>query len=208
MSKPRIYANCKAGCLWETIHREEFERSAAIVAVKKEYGVFRLEPKKTYRIRKTTDLFSSDYGFIITLNYTLNGEEYEAVLYDPNGVPAQGAFGTFFNFEASCREFLNVKLLAMQYYSGYHLAWLEFDGKVFAARVKSNGQDPDAIGFQDVHLIVACAEECYLVNEHAEILARGLPEVTEADNGKILQVVNGTWQAVEIPQYLGEVEVN
>ena len=32
----------------------------------------------------------------------------------------------------------------------------------------------------------------------------GLPEVTETDNGKILQVVGGTWQAAELVKYNGE----
>jgi hypothetical protein len=34
-----------------------------------------------------------------------------------------------------------------------------------------------------------------------------LPTVTEADNGKILQVVDGTWQASAFAKYLGEYEV-
>lgn len=33
----------------------------------------------------------------------------------------------------------------------------------------------------------------------------GLPDVTEADNGKILQVVDGMWTATELPVYNGEV---
>lgn len=29
-NKPKIYATCPAGCLWETVHRDEFEKSASI----------------------------------------------------------------------------------------------------------------------------------------------------------------------------------
>ena len=35
----------------------------------------------------------------------------------------------------------------------------------------------------------------------------GLPEVTETDNGKILQVVDGTWQTATLSTYSGEYEV-
>lgn len=31
MSKPKIYANCKAGCLWETVHKDDFQSSAAFI---------------------------------------------------------------------------------------------------------------------------------------------------------------------------------
>jgi hypothetical protein len=34
-----------------------------------------------------------------------------------------------------------------------------------------------------------------------------LPTVTEEDNGKVLQVVDGTWQAASLAKYLGEYEV-
>lgn len=30
-NKPKIYANCKAGCSWETVHKDDFQRSAAFV---------------------------------------------------------------------------------------------------------------------------------------------------------------------------------
>lgn len=30
-NKPKIYANCKAGCLWETVHKDDFQRSAGFI---------------------------------------------------------------------------------------------------------------------------------------------------------------------------------
>lgn len=30
-NKPKIYANCKAGCSWETVHKDDFQRSAAFI---------------------------------------------------------------------------------------------------------------------------------------------------------------------------------
>lgn len=35
----------------------------------------------------------------------------------------------------------------------------------------------------------------------------GLPSVTEEDDGKVLSVVNGKWQAAELPKYSGSYEV-
>lgn len=30
-NKPKIYAHCKAGCLWETVHKDDFQRSAGFI---------------------------------------------------------------------------------------------------------------------------------------------------------------------------------
>lgn len=30
-NKPKIYSNCKAGCLWETVHKDDFQRSAGFI---------------------------------------------------------------------------------------------------------------------------------------------------------------------------------
>lgn len=31
MSKPKIYGTCPAGCLWETVHKEDFEKTASLI---------------------------------------------------------------------------------------------------------------------------------------------------------------------------------
>lgn len=30
-NKPKIYANCKAGCLWETVHKDDWQSSAGFI---------------------------------------------------------------------------------------------------------------------------------------------------------------------------------
>jgi hypothetical protein len=54
-----------------------------------------------------------------------------------------------------------------------------------------NGKKPDASGNVEIETGGGAA----------------FPPVTEADNGKILQVVDGTWQASALAKYLGEYEV-
>lgn len=49
--KPKIYASCKAGCLWETVHKSDFEKSAShILQYPQEDGTYLLEVGKEYKI--------------------------------------------------------------------------------------------------------------------------------------------------------------
>ena len=47
---PKIYAHCKAGCAWETVHRSEFEQSAAFIEAEKTDGAYELEIGKEYKV--------------------------------------------------------------------------------------------------------------------------------------------------------------
>ncbi len=49
-NKPRIYATCPAGCLWETVHYEDFAKISGYVAQPIVNGVATLLPLKKYRI--------------------------------------------------------------------------------------------------------------------------------------------------------------
>ena len=52
-NKPRIYATCKAGSEWETIHREEFEDAQPNVRIiANSEGNFELEKGFKYKIFK------------------------------------------------------------------------------------------------------------------------------------------------------------
>lgn len=60
--KPKIYANCKAGCLWETVHKSDFDMSASIIKLADGSRTF--EPMKTYKIIPKD---TSGWGCAITL---------------------------------------------------------------------------------------------------------------------------------------------
>lgn len=64
----KIFASCKAGCLWETVHRSEFEKSAShIEQYPQEDGSYLLEVGKEYKIfaPKTADGTAFDCSLII-----------------------------------------------------------------------------------------------------------------------------------------------
>lgn len=62
MSKPKIYGTCPAGCLWETVHRDEFLNSASIVKVAPQGTNLYLEQGKTYKVKKV-EANSTSWGF-------------------------------------------------------------------------------------------------------------------------------------------------
>ncbi|MBE5800054.1 MAG: hypothetical protein E7321_08920 [Clostridiales bacterium] len=45
------------------------------------------------------------------------------------------------------------------------------------------------------------------VNKYLDENPIGIPDVTTADNGKVLTVVGGKWAAAELPKYDGEYEI-
>lgn len=67
-TKPKIYGNCKAGCLWETVHKDDFDRSATWV---KQYAdedsVYKLSPIHTYKINSPVS--ANAYSCVVSLVY-------------------------------------------------------------------------------------------------------------------------------------------
>lgn len=68
---PKIYSNCKAGCLWETIHREEFERSAYRVKMRlEEQGYLLVYPGMAVLVKNENA--KGEWGFTVESYYTNN----------------------------------------------------------------------------------------------------------------------------------------
>lgn len=72
MSKPKIYSFCKAGCQWETVHKSDFEKSAAYIqlAPNESDGYYYLEVGKTYRIVDGNAATAWTAGIRYTVDYT------------------------------------------------------------------------------------------------------------------------------------------
>lgn len=169
-NKPRIHAFCNAGCKWETVHKDDFERSAAIAALPKVSGAFRLEPLKTYRIKKSTGLINSNYGVHVRITYTVNGMGYAASIYNPNDVPLYDRFGQPLNFDAAYKEFWTVRLCGVFQESTGRVAVIDFDGDIRHLVVITTGATTGEI-IENAQLVVTGTDECYLVNEFAEVRA-------------------------------------
>lgn len=70
---PKIYATCKAGCQWETVHRSDFEASAShAIQHVAEDGNYYLELGKEYKIFATKDA-SNQFTCSVNFSYTENG---------------------------------------------------------------------------------------------------------------------------------------
>ena len=80
--KPKIFASCKAGCNWETIHRSEFESAYPYVPVYlNQDGVLNIERNIRYKIYNKS-AYTDKYGFSIKINVngtivTLNNPTYD-----------------------------------------------------------------------------------------------------------------------------------
>lgn len=85
-NKPKIYATCKAGCLWETIHRSEFEKAMPYIPIAiPESGEVFLEVGSNYQLFKQTS-YVTTWGMTIVFKVKdlKSGNEYE-VNISPTG---------------------------------------------------------------------------------------------------------------------------
>lgn len=163
MSKnPKIYGFCDAGCRWETVHMEDFQRSASMVEVSPESdGTYRLEKGKTYRLLKGSDSSDVTWGFRMTAfapaYYTDTGELY-GMVEKPVNLPTKQDYN----------DFLKVRFL--DFFNPYQTRTvvIEFDG---VRQTQTETWDDGGAVYRDQYVIVTGAQKCYLINESAEILA-------------------------------------
>lgn len=82
-NKPKIYANCKAGCSWETVHRDEFLASASHIEQFIDNGVCYLQNDKEYKIfaDKNTD---NNFNCSLLFSYSENGVVKDYVITNIN----------------------------------------------------------------------------------------------------------------------------
>lgn len=73
MNKPKIHATCKAGCLWETVHKDDFDKSAAFIRqYPNDSGFFFLEKGKEYKIFAPKDT-NNQFTCFLNFSYYDNG---------------------------------------------------------------------------------------------------------------------------------------
>ena len=78
-NKPRIRAFCEAGCAWETVHREDFLKSAAIARAhlnkQNEHSIFEVDAYNKVRLVVTNELLAPSL-FIGLFYYDTNTQTY------------------------------------------------------------------------------------------------------------------------------------
>lgn len=72
--KPRINATCAAGCLWETVHKQDFLNACSFVKLTGADNEWLLDLGRQYKII-SENVAGVGYGFTITFKYKDNGTE-------------------------------------------------------------------------------------------------------------------------------------
>lgn len=181
-NKPKLYGFCDAGCKWETVHRDEFLSSAPMIPCSDLNGVYYLDPRKAYRIKKSTDFSNSGWGFRIDLVFTVNetGMPYSYTIFESDG-KLDGA-----NFPAVYKEYFPIRLCDL--YSSeiaghgvYRFAVVEHEG---GTKIINMGEVSTAETYRNASLQVFGASGCYLINESGEVKARDGADGKDGKDGK------------------------
>jgi hypothetical protein len=189
----KVYGFCDAGCRYRVPTFDDFERSAGVIRQQAaKDGKFYLDIGKRYIIKNATE--SDGWAFGIELEYKVVSNVYRESVELPT-----------YSVLDDCTR---IKIIC----TGIYVApsQMHFEGCVY---INDSGQKWVHLEEADLleadpaknptltRLIVTGSAEVFLVNEDANTISEGggdLPAVGSADEGKILRVVNGKWQAVKI----------
>lgn len=212
--KPKIFATCEAGCLWETVHKDDFMRSASIVRhYPNESGTFVLEPEYKYKIKNANTGDGTGMMFMSSITLYPAGSDktytdYQADLPIFEDVPfykyADGTTFRVLDIKVSRRGPTPDTLTA------YATVIYEVDGiqKEFTAY----SQDDDGLGyfdsidnFENISLViyVAGATDVFVYNEDAEILLDTTEAVKEAEREAVEHIESMADETLDIAQTTG-----
>ena len=83
-NKPKIYASCKAGCLFETVHKSDFEKSAShIPVVADENSIYWIESGKEYKVFANKDS-NNQFTCHFVFAFSENGSEKQYIIAHEN----------------------------------------------------------------------------------------------------------------------------
>lgn len=189
-NRPKIYGMCPAGCLFETIHRDEFNAAATYKNLVLENGAVNVEMLHKYKIVPATDEDSGEYALSITAVLS-NGEEHDispedGFNYDP--------YHTYIFFEC---------LDLQPSYLGYYNLIFEVDGQRHTTEIDSPDHSVDAT---IDHIVITGAAQVSIYSDGeikaedgesvsvaavAESNVDGGENVVTFTDGKTLTVKNG-----------------
>ena len=166
--KPKIFGTCPAGCLWETVHKDDFLRSASIVKQTRAGDKFILEAGNTYKIKKQIDGDTS-WGFCIDLVYTFTASTDEGI--QPSGAVHNNALNTVAaTAPTKYDDYLKFKVCGVTFDKTVVIT-IEVDGQKFDIDCGKPAGALQEYGCE-VYAEVYDTIECYLVNEDATIEAK------------------------------------
>ena len=163
-NKPRIYGFCKAGCQWETVHKDDFLNSASIVKIPKNAdGTFTLDPERKYRI--VSGITDGRWDFSIDISVSHSGD---SILYT---IPVEGLEHEEFS------KSVNFRYLGTSYDAeiGTYIFY-EIDGTRRSSFLFYHKTE-----VKSVSITLENATEVYLYNEDAEILGMSAYDIAVAN---------------------------
>ena len=161
--KPKIYAFCDAGCKWETVHKDDFSRSATWV---KQYpdddGTYNLPPLKSYKINSRDVNVSGAYDCVVSLEYATTGGTPKTYTFT---ISEYDEYRDYFFFEILSLKVIGSTALTIVY---------EVNGNRYSELIAVG----TSINIENAKLSIVDAEDVYLFNVDASIsvdsaMARG-----------------------------------
>lgn len=165
-NKPNIYGTCPAGCLWETVHKDDFLRSASVARVRAdESGSVSLEFGRKYKIKKTVANTTS-WGFAVSATFYHSIEKETLVFNIVNsGNPATTKYEEYLTIRM-CEIYLNnyEPVLACELNGVIH--YISPTGNAFSSTTLPNFVEAKATATDGSPL------EVFIVNDDATIEAK------------------------------------
>ena len=155
-NKPKVYSTCKAGCEWETVHKEDFEKSAAYIPVNwsENEGNYYLSSVKEYKIFAPKN---ADNNFTCSIVYK----------YKDNGVLQNHAIA-WTNADKYADSFV-FRLLEVIYGATEITLVYEIAGKRYAETIMGTALSLLASDYLNIN----GATKVLIFNAEAEVVCRG-----------------------------------
>ncbi len=204
---PKIFGNCAAGCRYRAVPYEEFLNSASITRHSREGGIYFLEKGRTYRLKN--DNSATEWGFTIVLDASWNTGSGTAIGMIIIELPAFDKYSKGLKFSLlDVAGVYDSSTKKCSFTAVYELNGERHTETFVNGDYSADSKPTDDITYRNVAMCQtsdASDLKCWVFNEDAEIKfsADALPEVTGADNGKFMRVVNGEWSAVALRQAEG-----
>lgn len=169
-NKPKIRAFCAAGCAWETVHKEDFLKSATFYEVGQPDGVATVDAYRKYRI--FADKGETNYNVTISFQSSVNEEYYEQTTI-PVAVGRRG----YFDFEILEATYTSAGTVSAELKIVYEVNGVELTHT--ASTVNYN--------LTDSVLKITGADQVLLYNDTAAIVAKdGVTPIFEVDEVETL----------------------